>query len=73
MLRIYLSDSEGDLAKSAAASRQQIRKPESIFAAAAELPAEDGKVDFKATGHANCKALEGYFRCVDERLCNRSI
>ena len=61
-LRICFSDSEGDLAKSAVSSIKQIRKRESIFAAAAELSAENGKIDFPATGHMNCKALEAFFK-----------
>ena len=61
-LRVFFSDSENDIRKSAVARRRDIRKHESAFAAAAELPAEGGKIDFLATGHANCKALEQYFR-----------
>lgn len=67
-LRVFFSDSERDVRKSAVASRKDISKRESVFAAAAELPAEGGKVEFTATGHANCRALEQYFKWAGQVL-----
>lgn len=60
-LRIFFADSERQIGKSAEASRQNIRNRASCFAAAAELPAKDGTIEFLATNSTNCKALQHYF------------
>ncbi|KAK9843126.1 hypothetical protein WJX74_007369 [Apatococcus lobatus] len=60
-LRIYFPDSQKDPAKSAVASRDCIRQRSTVFATAAELPADCSSVEFLATSHHNCKALEHYF------------
>ena len=43
------------------ADRKAIRKRESVFQAAAELPAKDNTVVFEATTASNCRALQHYF------------
>lgn len=63
-LRIFFADSKNQTCKSAVASRKDIRSRASCFAAAAELPAKDGTIDFLATKSTNCKALQHYFEWV---------
>ncbi len=65
-LRIKFTDTKKHPERSIVAARDIIRSRQSVFQAAAELPAENDEVVCEATTSRNCKALQGYFEYVFE-------